>query len=350
MNLYAEVFIRFICIGMLVGLCTLVLRCGLKTTVIRYAFFLNVAMVCLLMTAGTPPWALHGPYWFFLNVISVCIFPLAWLFGLSLFDEDFRISKWKLTVLLVYAVPPGFFALSFFGFEPQWLEGIRVSWLIMSLGLMVHVAYQAIAGRSDDLVEARRRERVRVTVAIAALLVFAFAAAEVFGALGDENCWRYLLLLALPYSLWMMLWMARAHPEVLAFDPVIEIKPAPTAIDARDKPIKARLDILMEEDRIYREQGLTIKTLAEKVGVPEHQLRVLINKSMGFRNFAGFLNHYRIAEAQEILSDPERARLPILTIAMDVGYSSVTPFNSAFKARVGKTPTAFRNDVLLTTS
>ena len=92
----------------------------------------------------------------------------------------------------------------------------------------------------------------------------------------------------------------------------------------------------------YRETGLTIPTLAEELKVPEHQLRRPINGHLEFRNFSAFLNSYRIAEAKTQLVDPQRARIPVLTIALELGYASLGPFNRAFKALTGLTPTDFR--------
>jgi AraC-like DNA-binding protein len=34
--------------------------------------------------------------------------------------------------------------------------------------------------------------------------------------------------------------------------------------------------------------------------------------------------------------------LPVLSIALEVGYGSIGPFNRAFKARMGMTPSRFR--------
>jgi len=133
----------------------------------------------------------------------------------------------------------------------------------------------------------------------------------------------------------------RMLPETFLFDTAQQTElPAP-AIDPKDAATHRRLSEVMEEGA-YTEQGLTIGALAGKIDTPEHQLRALINKGLGFRNFAAFLNSYRIAYAKTILSDPEQSRLPVLTIAMDAGYNSLAPFNRAFKTVEGVTPTAFR--------
>jgi AraC-like DNA-binding protein len=76
--------------------------------------------------------------------------------------------------------------------------------------------------------------------------------------------------------------------------------------------------------------------------MPEYRLRVLINKRLGYRNFNALLHEHRLKDACERLADPARAHLPILTIALDVGYQSITPFNQAFRDAMGCTPSAFR--------
>jgi AraC-like DNA-binding protein len=134
--------------------------------------------------------------------------------------------------------------------------------------------------------------------------------------------------------------------EALLFERTPNIAPIEPRIDPKDQATHARLIAIMDEEHLYREQGLGIGDLAAKLNVPEHQLRALINKGLGYRNFVAFLNQYRLAEAKAALADPEQARTPILTIAMDVGYASLATFNRAFKSEEGLTPSAYRSEAL----
>ena len=109
-----------------------------------------------------------------------------------------------------------------------------------------------------------------------------------------------------------------------------------------DTRLLAALRRLMEHDRAYREEGLSIGGLAAKLGLPEHGLRRLINRRLGYRNFNAFLNSYRVDDVMAALADPAQEAVPILTIAMDAGFQSLGPFNRAFKARTGTTPSEFR--------
>jgi AraC-like DNA-binding protein len=98
----------------------------------------------------------------------------------------------------------------------------------------------------------------------------------------------------------------------------------------------------MATERTYRQEGLTIGLLAARLGLPEYRLRALINERLGHRNFNAFLNRYRLDEAKAALADPHQADVPVLTIALDAGFQSLAPFNRAFKANTGLTPTEFR--------
>ena len=102
------------------------------------------------------------------------------------------------------------------------------------------------------------------------------------------------------------------------------------------------LMLALEQERVYLRPGLSIGGLAKQLAIPEYRLRALINKRLGYRNFNALLHEYRLRDACAWLADPTKAHLPILTIALDVGYQSVAPFNQAFREATGCTPSAYR--------
>ena len=133
----------------------------------------------------------------------------------------------------------------------------------------------------------------------------------------------------------------------MAAEPDTGSAPSPASVasaapEARDVPVLAALAKLMAEDRAYRESGLSVAALAGQLGVPEYRLRRLINGQLGHRNFSSFVNGYRLADAKSALADPSQAEVPVLTIALDAGFQSIGPFNRAFKAETGTTPTEYR--------
>ena len=110
--------------------------------------------------------------------------------------------------------------------------------------------------------------------------------------------------------------------------------------------LAARLATLMADERLYRTETLAIAALAARLGVPEYRLRRLINRHLGHRNFAAYLNGLRLEEVRAALADPAQREVPILTIALDSGFGSLAPFNRAFREAEAMTPTEYRQSAL----
>ena len=58
--------------------------------------------------------------------------------------------------------------------------------------------------------------------------------------------------------------------------------------------------------------------------------------------FNAMLHAYRVEEASQALVDADKHGVPVLTIALSVGYQSITPFNNAFREIMGVTPSEYR--------
>lgn len=100
-----------------------------------------------------------------------------------------------------------------------------------------------------------------------------------------------------------------------------------------------RLKKLLEEDKLYRNEKMSLNSLAHDLSITTHQLSEIINCKLN-TNFYKLINEYRINEARQILIEqPERK---ILAVAFDVGFNSSSAFYNAFKRNVGVTPTRYR--------
>jgi len=121
----------------------------------------------------------------------------------------------------------------------------------------------------------------------------------------------------------------------------VDIPPA-VALSRLEESVLERLNRRFVAERLYAREALTIAQLATLLGTQEHVLRRVINQGLGFRNFNDFLHTHRLKEAAGRLGDPQLRRIPVLTIALEVGYGSIGPFNRAFKERFGMTPTEYR--------
>lgn len=142
------------------------------------------------------------------------------------------------------------------------------------------------------------------------------------------------------------MWLNKFNVEKLIIIASDSIDRKSSNVAPKDIAIYERLIDVMEQEAAYTDHGLSIRALSERIGVPEHRLRILINQTMGYRNFPSFVNNYRIAYAKHVLADLEMARLPIVSIAMDAGFQTLSTFNRAFKAAEGETPSVFRERAL----
>jgi AraC-like DNA-binding protein len=100
-----------------------------------------------------------------------------------------------------------------------------------------------------------------------------------------------------------------------------------------------RIKYFTEEEKIYLDSNLTLRSFTEKLKVSVHQLSEFINVKYD-TNFSGFINRFRIFEAQKMLLDSPH--LTILRIAYDVGFESKSTFNEVFLKVSGKSPSDYR--------
>lgn len=104
---------------------------------------------------------------------------------------------------------------------------------------------------------------------------------------------------------------------------------------------KNELVHLLKDERLYRDEGLTLLSLAEKLAVSPHQLSWIINEELRV-SFPSLVNGYRVEEVKRRLADPASGRTSILEMALDAGFNTKASFNRAFKLHTGMTPSQFK--------
>lgn len=233
------------------------------------------------------------------------------------------------------------------------LSDREIAWRVSQAAALVLVGigiWQLLGGRAADLVEGRRRFRLVLSLGAAATM----AGTTILGAVRDPairaqgGAISAGIVLALATASAMFRLGLRRQPE-FATRPsgaVATARQPPGDIDPEERAALSRLQHLMENEKAYREEGMDVAALAARLNLPQYRLRRLINQRLGHRNFNSFINGYRLAEAAAALADPTQAEVPVLTIALDTGFQSIGPFNRAFKAHTGMTPTDFRRDRL----
>ncbi len=108
------------------------------------------------------------------------------------------------------------------------------------------------------------------------------------------------------------------------------------------KSVISDLKKIMEEQHLFREENLSLKTVAGILNINHQQLSEIINKELN-KSFSTYINDLKIAEATRLLS--EEPHLTVLRIALMVGFNSVRTFNRAFFKNTGLTPMKYRKSM-----
>ena len=105
-----------------------------------------------------------------------------------------------------------------------------------------------------------------------------------------------------------------------------------------------KLNEVMESEKLYRDDSLTLSKLSRRLGIPEKHLSQVINKRTD-QNFNDFINTFRIQEVKEKLSNPKYDHLTITSLAFDSGFNSKSSFYTAFKKITWTTPGEYRKSM-----
>ena len=309
----------------------------------RIAVMMNAAIACyLLVTAG---WGWRFSSVGLLLAIGAGTTPgLFWLFSKAWFNDEKRVGWVGVSLVLLSAANMLVMQLSFIqGGLVNQLTGV-----IFRLGMLAFACtglWEAWRGRGGDLVEGRRRLRPRIVAAVGGyVIIIAFTEIAVFNAAAPH----WIIHIVGSSIVFVTFFFCAAmfgmrHADLFG---AVSGGRAVTNKPTVDDPLAEKLRYYMEREMAWRDEGLSIAALAAKLGEQEYRLRRVINGQLGHRNFAAFLNGYRLSEVRGALSDPTQKDVPIITIALDAGFGSLGPFNRAFREAEGMTPSEYRGQLI----
>ncbi|MFT3933975.1 MAG: ABC transporter permease [Chitinophagaceae bacterium] len=109
--------------------------------------------------------------------------------------------------------------------------------------------------------------------------------------------------------------------------------------------LKQKASWLKQEVKLkqyYQDPELTLQSLASLIGWPPHELSRVINTGIK-KNFADFINAYRVAEVIEEMQEPSCDHITLLGLAWGAGFNAKSSFNRVFKEMTGRTPLEYKN-------
>ncbi len=110
-------------------------------------------------------------------------------------------------------------------------------------------------------------------------------------------------------------------------------------IDYRNRLLK-----LLEEEKVFTDPELSIRSLSSMVDLHPNKLSWLINESFE-TNFNSLINSYRVKEFQTKVKNGEHRHFSIIGLAYECGFNSKTVFNTYFKKETELTPKQYIEQV-----
>lgn len=254
--------------------------------------------------------------------------PLLFLYAMATLDTKFKVK----TLHYIHFVPVFFltFILSIHLTKQILFAGycfVNVQ-LFGYLGFSCWRVFKNDEARSDD-----------VTFRWLKLLLGGFALISVsfVAQLFMDNEFLYLaaVLIAL-FILYSLTLIARNYSKV--FLPVS----GKNGISLRHHGLAKKIEVLMSEGEAFKDPSLTLSTMAARLNVPHYVISQTINLYFN-KSFPELVTHYRLIQAERLLSQRENDNLTIEAIAYESGFSTLSAFYTSFKKSSGLTPAQFKS-------
>ncbi|AXG72259.1 DNA-binding transcriptional regulator MelR [Kordia sp. SMS9] len=125
-------------------------------------------------------------------------------------------------------------------------------------------------------------------------------------------------------------------------DPELTLKKViPIETSEKLKEISKRLEAAMQEDKLYKDQELSVQSLGKQLNIKPY----LISKSLSEvcnKRFNDYVNEYRVKEVQSLLANEDNSKYTLLSLAMEAGFNSKSSFNRAIKKQLGISPSELK--------
>ncbi len=153
----------------------------------------------------------------------------------------------------------------------------------------------------------------------------------------------YLLMMAITYLTYWMGIEGFRHLEMIDYRIPSDKKTSSYDHISNDAILeyKNQMEELMGVERLYLDERLELRDIADKISVEPNLISHVLNKHIG-KNFYEYVNAFRVEEVRRKMADSCYAHLTILGIALESGFNSKTSFNRIFKQLTGMTPTEYQ--------
>ena len=331
--------------GLLHGLAFAVYLCFVKKKKSLANLLLGLLLIFMAFRIGKSVLLNFGkdmePVFIFIGLtLLLLIGPLLCWYIRSMTHPHWKVQKIQLLELLPFTLIFGaslFVTRSWYE-QSKWVIPVFASGLIF---IYLHLAFYI--GFSWRLFESAKRKWPIATCTKSQKAVFRWLRLLLIGFVFIWGCYVFNILDdTVPYIIGPLVYSVVVYfLSIKAFQLKATDLDGATFKENNNQPLFAAIDSLMVNDKLYQQPDLTLSKLSSMLGRSAQHISLAVNEHAK-RNFNDYINYYRIQEAKQMLKVPEKDKYTIATIAFDVGFSSLSSFNGAFRKFEGTTPSSFR--------
>lgn len=278
--------------------------------------------------------------------------PSMFFFYKSLFFRDFKITLKH----MVHFIPPmiaqciDIFMYSSITNQNGIIKGIRVFlidynyYYIISAGLIL-IGYNVYILIKEDLIlliKRQIRNKVNQVALMFVVMVLVITILLVYAVvIHNVTLGRFFMtLMIVPFA--FILLVGYLNPEFIHvfISEVRKHRYESLLMKGLDTDaLKMRLEDLMKQDKVFCDEDLNLKRLADMLSISPHQLSEFLNKNLHI-SFNYYINRYRVDEAIDLMqTQPDRS---ITSVCFSVGFNSKSAFYEAFAKFVGISPAKYK--------
>lgn len=131
---------------------------------------------------------------------------------------------------------------------------------------------------------------------------------------------------------------ARVAARARALPPAVPDAAEAASTEAQDREILDRVDRLMADQKLFRDENLTLSRLARRAGVPARRISGAVNR-VTRKNVSQYINGHRIAEACRLLRETD---ISVTSAMLEAGFQTKSNFNREFRRVTALSPAAWR--------
>jgi len=213
----------------------------------------------------------------------------------------------------------------------------------LPLGFLVGTGYSVYCLRElHGLRDARTRFKFeQITLAFFGVVTITLMLLAISAQLLNAHYFVVGYSLFISFAFLIVITTLLLYPDVaINLNIALENKYAKSTLEKVDKPnMRLKLDTLMQDEKLSRDESLNLNALAKHSGYSSHQISELINSEFGY-GVSQYIRQHRVQDARKMLRDEPDAS--ILSIGLAAGFTSQSTFYAAFNQIVGMTPGNFR--------